>query len=293
MNKDFMKRAAAWLARRRQMDDTRAMRMSVNLADEAFREAFDESQAEALGQLPNIRCGTCGGRGNRCEALDALHGDWVKAILGRRPLANESLDQAPVGVQQMYADIAFILDRLSDEESFLFLGDDDFHSLVLARYAPWLTVQVLEADQRIVTSANDLAKEHDLRVTAAAYDAQADLPSALTGKFDAFYSDPPYSPFGAHLFANRGIAALRPVPGTWGLMALPMTLLPEGVRLMLRDIEEHVLRNGFAILDVVPAHKCSPHSKGIVSGLLRFERVCDMSSPMPEFPQDTLYSHFY
>ena len=76
-------------------------------------------------------------------------------------------------------------------------------------------------------------------------------------------------------------------------MALPMTLLPCGVRNMLRDLQEYIVRNGFAILDTVPAHKLSPHSKGIVSGLLRFERVSDISCPVPELPKDSLYSHFY
>lgn len=293
MDSNLWDKAVAWIKRRKRVNRQQLLQLSVNLAKEDFQRALSFSQENNVETLPEIRCEDCSGRGIRSDVLHAIHGDWVMEVLGNRPSANESLDQAPVSLEQMYLDIAFILDRLSNEESFLFLGDDDFHSVVLARYAPWLNIHVLDADPRIVAALNDLAERYALPVKAEIYNALHELPEALVGYFDAFYCDPPYSPFGIHLFADRGILALRQVLGTWGLMAVPMTLLPRDVRVMLRDFQEYLVRNGFVTLNVLPSHKLSPHSKGIVSGLIRFERVCNMSSPIPELPEDTLYSHFF
>jgi len=293
MDSNLWNKAVAWIKRRKQVSRQELLQLSVNLAREDFQRVLSFSQTNDVEALPELKCETCSGRGMRSDVLQTMHGDWVRQVLGNRPSANESLDQAPVSIEQMYLDIAFMLDRMSDEKAFLFLGDDDFHSVVLARYAPWLDIHVLDADPRIVAALNDLADRYVLSLKAEVYNAQHELPEALVGCFDAFYCDPPYSPLGIHLFAERGILALRQVVGTWGLMAVPMTLIPRAVRVMLRDFQEYLVRNGFVALDVVPAHKLSPHSKGIVSGLIRFERVCDMSSPIPDLPAETLYSHFF
>lgn len=293
MDSNLWDKAVTWIQRRKRVNRQKLLQLSVNLAKEDFQRALNFSQANDVEALPEIRCEVCSGRGIRSDVLHTMHGDWVMEVLGNRPSANESLDQAPVSLEQMYLDIAFILDRLSNEESFLFLGDDDFHSVVLARYAPWLNIQVLDADPRIVAALNDLAELYALPVKAEIYDAQHELPQTLMGCFDAFYCDPPYSPLGIHLFADRGILALRQELGTWGLIAVPMTLLPKDVRVMLRNFQEYLVSNGFVTLDVIPAHKLSSHSKGIVSGLIRFERVCIMSSSIPDLSQDTLYSHFF
>lgn len=293
MDNNLEKKAIVWLSRRKQATEQRLLQMSVNLSKEDFQWALSHSQTCEFEPLPEISRGLCCGCGIKDTVLHTMHGDWVQDILRSRPTVDDSLDQAPVPLEQMYLDIAFILDRLSNETSFLFLGDDDFHSVVLARYAPWLNIQVLDADPRIVATLNNIAERNSLSVKAEIYEARNELPKKIVGCFDAFYCDPPYSSLGLHLFANRGIVSLKKILGTCGLMAVPMTILPSGVRVMLRDLQEYLVCNGFVITDVLPAHKLSPHNKGIVSGLMRFERVCDMFRQFPDLPMNTLYSHFF
>lgn len=285
-------RQSVWLSRRHGVPNRTALQLCVNLAKEDFERCLSLLRL-GVEQLPVSRCSVCHGTGADRGHLHKLIGDWANRLLDCRPSPDSAFDQAPVGVEQVLDDTAFILERLSDESRFLFIGDDDHHSLVLAKAAPWLEVVVLEADERVVTSLNVLAEQEGLRVSATLYNANDPLPRTIAGECDAFFTDPPYSPYGVHLFAQRGIEALGDSLGAWGLMALPMTSLPPEVRVMIRRFQEYVIGNGFAILDVLPACKVSPNPKGIVSGLLRFERVSAARCPVPQFAPESLYEHFY
>lgn len=269
-----------------------ALQLGVNLVRKDFEYCMEISRGE-MDQAPFSRCSECNGTGVARSALQVKVGEWTDQLLVKRPPPDPTLDQAPVDTEQVLEDTAFILERLSNEKHFLFLGDDDYHSLVLSKIAPWLDITVLEADNRIVASINKLADSEELRVTAILYNAFDSVPEGIAGECDAFFTDPPYSPLGVHLFAQRGFEALGEKLGAWGIMALPMTALPVQVRLMIGSFQEYIIRNGFAILDVLPACKVSPHPKGIVSGLMRFERISDVRWSGPKFPPNSLYQHFY
>jgi hypothetical protein len=172
------------------------------------------------------------------------------------------------------------------------LGDDDFHSLLLAKLLPNLSITVFEADKRIGSKIEELARIHLLDVSVVEINMTNNIPENYHCQFDSFYTDPPYSKRGIFLFLYNGLLLLKDKRTSWGILAIPFTPLPLQVKELMVEVQHYLTQNGIFIEEVIPYFKKSPSELGIISGILKFQLIHNKTISMP--PMDGgLYDHFY
>lgn len=279
-----------WIANHGPHLDDDSLQALANVIPEDFVKLPKLSPTHQL-QTSGI-CSSCTRRGITINGFSTSFERWATNILDKRPPADPSLDQAPIGLSQALLNISYFLSVISNESSFAFLGDDDFHSLLLAKLLPGLSITVFEADPRIITAINDIARQEFLKVSVVNANMRQEIPTMFHGQFDAFYTDPPYSKFGAMLFLYRGIQLLAKKRASWGVIALPYTVLPLDVREMLLSIQMYLLQNGFLIEESIPFFKRSPNPLGILSGIMKCQRI-EIRKIVPPKEDTNLYNHFY
>lgn len=127
----------------------------------------------------------------------------------RRPTPKRIYDQFTATVETT-AKRAVLLDFLGDVKSkrILFLGDDDFTSVVAANIKSAQNVAVVDIDQRILETIGGISDELGLGIKKVGHDLKKPLPVELRGNFDIVFTDPPYTPEGIQLFLSRTIEAL-------------------------------------------------------------------------------------
>lgn len=288
-------RCAAWLARRGATTlNSSRIKKHANLVDKDFCEALKEASTKrSLFQYQDAFCSTCEATGIDIGTLSNEFMEWSVQVLTHRP-SPHGWDQVPISPNQAILDTIDLLNRLSDEKDLLFIGDDDFHSLLLSRLAPDLRIRVLDVDVRVVREITCVAERYKLNVVADVYDVCEELPAHLTGNFDMFYTDPPYNYEGLSLFIIRGLQALRSHRGAWGAVAAPFCHLPLTVRDCIREIERLIIENGCVLTEIRPVFKQFIHEKGIMAGMLYFERLMGNSVISPQnIDKEKLYEHFF
>ena len=126
------------------------------------------------------------------------------------PTPKRQFDQF-IATAETVARRAMLLDNFDDLQSknILFLGDDDFTSLACASLEKSTQTTVVDIDQRILQNIKRISDKNNFNITALHYDATDPLPKNLLGKFDAVFTDPPYTPNGISLFLSRAIDALN------------------------------------------------------------------------------------
>lgn len=287
--------AAYWLARHKTTDLSRLeARMFANLPVPEYDRAREHAIELEVASVPDTWCMSCAGRG--LQSLECLSVDmrtWLDRVLASRPKPR-GWDQTPNTADNVMLDLAYIIRQLSNENRILFIGDDDRHSLVLAKLVPHLKIVVLDVDPEVVEHIRTSARQESLQVSAEIYDARESLPTEHHGSFEAFYCDPPYSHAGLQLFATRGLQALRDERGMWGAMALPFTTLPYEVRDSVLDFQRFLIEAGCVIAEFRPSFRYSDNPKQILSGLIRFERLSwDVSVDTRDLDSSALYQHWY
>ena len=90
----------------------------------------------------------------------------------------------------------------------LFLGDDDFTSVCIAKTGYPASVSVLDIDKDVLNNLNQVAVGENLTLKTVKYDARSDLPANYKDQHDIVFTDPPYTPAGIELFLSRAIQAL-------------------------------------------------------------------------------------
>ena len=127
----------------------------------------------------------------------------------RRPVPKRDYDQFTATVETS-AKRAALLDFLGDVrgKQILFLGDDDFTSVVTANIRSAKGVAVLDIDDRILDNIGAISSELDLGIRRVRHDLRKPIPPELRGKFDTVFTDPPYTPEGIGLFVSRAIEAI-------------------------------------------------------------------------------------
>jgi hypothetical protein len=105
---------------------------------------------------------------------------------------------------------AFMAERYDlDGARVLCLGDHDLTAPALALAAPGARVAVVDVDDEVLERVDGAARSLDVEVACRFADLRVGLPPALRGWADLVFADPPYTPEGVRLFAQRGCEALR------------------------------------------------------------------------------------
>ncbi len=103
-------------------------------------------------------------------------------------------------------------------KNILCVGDDDLISVALGLLIKKLfpreknystQIHVVDIDERILKYIIEIAKTEELPIQCHQVDLRKSLPKELEGKFDCFFTDPPYTLQGMSLFLSRGIDGLK------------------------------------------------------------------------------------
>ena len=120
-----------------------------------------------------------------------MKNELITKIIANRPVADESLDQHLMDEASMQSQLASL--GIFSGQKVFFLGDDDHMSVLLGQELQ-VGALVLEYDERIIESLNDMYKKLGLTsCKAVKYDAHTPIPGQYVNKVDAFYINPPYS----------------------------------------------------------------------------------------------------
>ncbi len=140
----------------------------------------------------------------------------IKDYSNLRLCSDPSASQLTVEQQDIEKRIEHIIDKCPTAKSIIFLGDDDFLSLSMASKNHFERITVLEFDERIIEKIKEISKKEGYDIEVIQHDLRKRLPERLTGKFDVFFTDSPYSMSGFTLFLSRGIGLLKNKPKKHG-----------------------------------------------------------------------------
>ncbi|MET3289158.1 UNVERIFIED_CONTAM: putative methyltransferase [Brevibacillus sp. OAP136] len=144
-------------------------------------------------------------------------------LLQTRPQVDVQIDQSHCTPQTSLRRAVLCLRQHSlIGKKILCIGDDDLVSisigLLLKRLFPAdnhgkTHIDVVDLDLRYLDHISQIASERALPITCHIHDLRKPLPAKLLGRFDCFFTDPPYTLQGMGLFVSRGISALKKQSG--------------------------------------------------------------------------------
>lgn len=181
----------------------------------------------------------------------------LESLFAERPRVDVTLDQSKCTPQtSLRRALLGLRNHALIGKRILCVGDDDLVSVALGLLAtrlygphePRSRMHVLDIDERFLDYIAAIAARHGLPIRCQRADIRAPLPADARHRFDAVFTDPPYTLAGARLFVSRGIEALKPEEG------LPIFLSfahkpPEFELQMQRDL----LRMGLVMSEILPA----------------------------------------
>lgn len=122
-----------------------------------------------------------------------------------RTKVKKSYDQLPISVSSAIFLTRKILERLPFNQTFLFLGDDDFVSLFLTLSCPQLEVLVIDIDRDLLAKIRELRGKFKLKIGLR----RIDLTNPVKlGEFTGFLTNPPQNYFGIKKFVSFGLKNL-------------------------------------------------------------------------------------
>lgn len=96
-----------------------------------------------------------------------------------------------------------------DNKKLMFLGDDDFTSISVARLGKAIEIVVLDIDDRILDKIESISNKLSLNIKTIKHDLTKTLPKEFINRFDVVFTDPPYTAEGIRLFLSRSITSLN------------------------------------------------------------------------------------
>jgi N4-bis(aminopropyl)spermidine synthase len=144
----------------------------------------------------------------------------VERVLSARPVPLREYDQIPMRAGDLLRQVKLMAPYLQDKYV-AFVGDSDCTSLLLGLLIKTGSpgprgMLVLDFDDRLLSSMSNFAEEHGFSqlLELARYNVFDPLPIDLVGRYDWFYTNPPYGSRNngesARLFITRGIELCNP-----------------------------------------------------------------------------------
>lgn len=169
-------------------------------------------------------CHHCAGIGIEPARRDLLA--VMEQMLAAAPPVDVTLDQAPCTAETALRRAALMLETGAVEgRRIVILGDDDSISLAICLLHRAVAgrdllhpITVLELDPQRTAFIEAQAREHGFPIVIVGHDLRDPLPPGLTGRFDVFETDPPYTLEGATLFLRRARQALVDRIGAQGFL---------------------------------------------------------------------------
>lgn len=114
-------------------------------------------------------------------------------------------DQMPIASSSAIFLVKKILDWLPLNKKFLFVGDDDFISILLCSANPSIEALVVDVDESLLSSIEKLALKLDLKIETSKEDVRK---KRKIGEFIGFLCNPPYTEAGVESFLDFGLEQL-------------------------------------------------------------------------------------
>lgn len=113
-------------------------------------------------------------------------------------------DQMPISQGSAIYVVKKILEKIPFKGQMLFLGDDDFISILLTLVEPKMECVVTEIDEQLIKKINSLATKFKLNIKTERIDFRKDKNKKLKGNFVGFLTNPVYT-LGSKEFVKFGV----------------------------------------------------------------------------------------
>lgn len=134
----------------------------------------------------------------------------ISALVEGAPVRRRRLDHVAATPETCLRRAGFLASRYWLKGAHVvFLGDHDLTSLALALLQPSGRLSVVDVDDDLLEYVVRAGSKLGVDVDCWFADLRLGLPPALRESADLVFSDPPYTPEGMRLFAERGCQALR------------------------------------------------------------------------------------
>lgn len=144
----------------------------------------------------------------RPELDECLH-DVIVAARADLPPPRRDLDHVPATLETVRRRARWLVEHFHLRgRRLLVLGDRDLTGLAVAVLEPSVSVAVVDIDDAILAVIARHAQRAGLDVHPWFADLRVGLPQGLQAGADLAFSDPPYTPEGIALFAQRGLEGL-------------------------------------------------------------------------------------
>jgi hypothetical protein len=141
--------------------------------------------------------------------LDARLDDVIAAARADLPPPRRDLDHVPATPETVRRRARWLVERFHLRgRRLVVLGDRDLTGLAVAVLEPSASVTVVDVDDAILAVIARHAERVGLDVRTWFADLRVGLPEGLQASADLAFSDPPYTPEGIALFAQRGLDGL-------------------------------------------------------------------------------------
>lgn len=141
--------------------------------------------------------------------LDERLNDVIAAARADLPPLRRDLDHVPATLETIRRRARWLVGRFHLRgRRILVLGDRDLTGLAVAVLEPSVSVAVVDIDDAILAVIARHAQRIGVNVGTWFADLRVGLPEGLQASADLAFSDPPYTPEGIALFAQRGLDGL-------------------------------------------------------------------------------------
>ena len=141
----------------------------------------------------------------------------LQDLLAAAPATDVTLDQAPCTAETAIRRAALLYQCGALEgRRLLLIGDDDSVSVAIVLLGKLVAnrplarrIMVLDIDPQRLAFIRECAAQYQVEIETLQHDLRQPLPAELSGAFDTFITDPPYTLEGAKLFLTRGIEGIE------------------------------------------------------------------------------------
>lgn len=192
----------------------------------------------------------------RTELMDGL--PLLRDIFHARPQEDVRIDQSKCTMESsMKRAVLALREQSLIGKRILCVGDDDLVSVSLAFLVSRLfpqsagkhrtRIDVADIDLRFLEYIRSAAEKERFGVECHHVDLRQPLPAMLQGKFDCFFTDPPYTLQGMTLFLSRGIQALRTKKG----LSIFLSFAHRSPDASL-EMQRELVRMGLTVREMIP-----------------------------------------
>ena len=133
-----------------------------------------------------------------------------EAMTAERGAPKRALDQVYVTTDTAVRRAEVLLEAGEHQRGLVFLGDDDLTSAAVQFAGAGRKVTALDSDEEVLRILARHAEQHGWEHDTVHHDLRQPIPKAMSGRYGAVFTDPPYAVEGFRLFVSRAAEMLKP-----------------------------------------------------------------------------------